>query len=145
MKVRTIAEDDLPRCAQLYTEIYGATSYQESWTYGIALARLTELWTNCAGSCFMAEERDRVVGFAFCSFHTWWSGKVIRIDELGVDPRLQRHGTGTTLLEHCIAAGRYLHNVSAIEVVSPRTPPALDFYSSSGFQSGGRELLSRRL
>lgn len=145
MKIRTIVEDDLPRCAQLYTEIYGATSYREAWTYDSALAHLSELWDNCANSCFIAEERDRVVGFAFCSYHTSWMGKVMRIEELDVDPRLQRHGIGTALLEHCVGAGRYLHSVVAIEAISPRTAPAIDFYSSRGFESGGRELLSRRL
>jgi aminoglycoside 6'-N-acetyltransferase I len=145
VKIRTIVEDDLPRCAQLYTEIYSATSYGEAWTYENALAWLRELWENCGGSCFVAEERGRVVGFAFCSFHTWWSGTVMRVDELGVDPRLQRHGIGTAIMEHCIAAGRYLRSIAAVEAVSPRTPPGIDFYSSCGFQSEGRELLSRRL
>ena len=61
MKIRTIVEDDLPRCAQLYTEIYGATSYREAWTYDSALAHLSELWDNCANSCFIAEDRDHTV------------------------------------------------------------------------------------
>ncbi len=145
MNIRTIGEDDLPSCAQLYTEIYGATPYGEAWSFGSALARLTELSANCANSCFVAEDRGRVVGFAFCSFHTWWTGRVMRIDELGVDPRLQRHGIGTALLEHCTAAGRESQGITSIEVVSPRTHPALDFYTSRGFESRGRELLRSRL
>ncbi len=145
MKIRPIEQDDLPRVAQLYAEIFSAPPHNEGWTYDRALEHLEELWRVCGSSCFVAKQQDRVVGFAFCSFHSWWVGKVMRIEEQGVDFRLQRHGIGTMLLEHCLAAGQELHRISMVEVVTPRTAPAAEFYSSHGFQSAGRELLSRRL
>lgn len=144
MEIRPIQREDLPRCAQLYAEIFSAPPYEEGWTYEKALARLLEFWESCSRSCFVAARRGRVVGFAFCSYHTWWCGKVMRIHELGVDFRLQRHGIGTMLLEHCVSAGRE-SDIAAVEVVTPRTIPALEFYFSHGFQSAGRELLSKRL
>lgn len=145
MEIRAVRDEDLPRCAQLYTEIFAAPPYEEGWTYGRALEHLRELLAACGGNCFVAEQHGLVVGYAFCSFHTWWTGKVMRIQELGVDFRLQRHGIGTMLLEHCLSAGRETQAVVAVEVVTPRTIPALEFYSSQGFQSAGRELLSRGL
>ncbi|MHB0868959.1 MAG: GNAT family N-acetyltransferase [Chloroflexota bacterium] len=145
MEIKPVRREDLSRCAQLYAEVFSSPPYQEDWTYEKALARLQEFWEDCGGSCFVAEERGRVVGFAFCSYHTWWCGKVMRIEELGVDFRLQRHGIGTMLLEHCLAAGREAHGIAAAEVVTPRTVPALEFYGTHGFHSAGRELLSRRL
>ena len=145
MEIRAVQQEDLPRCAQLYAEIFSSPPYEEKWTYEKALARLREFWAACGRSCFVAEQRGLVVGFAFCSYHTWWFGKVIRIEELGVDFRLQRHGIGSLLLEHCLAAGREAEGIVSMEVVTPRTSAALDFYASRGFQSAGRELLSRRL
>ncbi len=144
MKIRPIEQDDLSRAAQLYAEIFSASPHNEGWTYDRALEHLQELWTMCGASCFVAEQQDRVVGFAFCSFHSWWYGKVMRIEEQGVDFRLQRHGIGTMLLEHCLATGREHQQIAAVEVVTPRTVPAIEFYSAHGFQSAGRELLSRR-
>ena len=143
MEISPVREEDLSRIAQLYAEIFAAPPYEEAWTYESALARLREFWKACAESCFVAEQQGRVVGFAFCSYHTWWSGKVMRIEELGVDFRLQRHGIGTMLLEHCLARGREAQGIRSVEVVSPRTAPALDFYRSHGFVSAGRELLSK--
>lgn len=145
MEIRPVQQEDLPRCAQLYTEVFSAPPHQEGWTYGRALEHLRELWAACGHGCFVAEQHGLVVGFAFCSFHTWWIGKVMRIAELVVDFRLQRHGIGTTLLEYCVRAGREMHGIAAVDVVTPRTIPALEFYSSHGFQSAGRELLSKRL
>ncbi len=145
MEIRPIQQQDLPRCAQLYAEIFRTQPYQEDWTYEKALARLREFWSGCGSSCFVAEQRGLVIGFAFCSYHTWWSGKVMRIEELGVDFRLQRHGIGTMLLEHCLRAGQEAEAVAGVEVVTPRTVQALEFYTSHGFRSAGRELLSRRL
>ncbi len=145
MKIRPIEQEDLSRAAQLYAEIFSAPPHKEGWTYEKALEHLQELWSSCGANCFVAEEQGRVVGFAFCSFHSWWSGKVMRIEEQGVDFRLQRHGIGSMLLQHCLAAGREAHQITAVEVVTPRTAPALDFYSAQGFQSAGRELLSRRM
>jgi ribosomal protein S18 acetylase RimI-like enzyme len=145
MEIKPVREEDLPRCAQLYAEIFNSPPYQEKWTYEKALARLREFWRDCSFGCFVAEQQGRVVGFAFCSYHTWWSGRVMRIEELGVDFRLQRHGIGTTLLEHCVAAGRQAEGIRSVEVVTPRTIPALEFYKAHGFQSAGRELLSRTL
>ncbi len=145
MEVRPVQVDDLPRAALLYAEIFGSTPYHEDWTYEKALSRLQEFWMACSRSCFVAEQQGRVVGFAFCSYHTWWFGRVMRIEELGVDFRLQRHGIGTMLLDHCIVAGRETGGIAAIEVVTPRTGPALEFYASHGFHSAGRELLSHRL
>ncbi len=145
MEIRPVQEEDLSRCAQLYAEIFSSPPYHEDWTYEKALARLREFWSTCSRSCFVAEQRGLVVGFAFCSYHTWWFGKVMRIEELGVDFRLQRHGIGTTLLERCVVVGREAEGIQAVEVVTPRTAPALEFYSSHGFESAGRELLSRRL
>ncbi len=145
MEIRPVREEDLTRCAQLYAEIFNSPPYQEEWSYDRARSRLRELWSVCGRSCFVAEQHGLVVGFAFCSYHSWWFGKVMRVEELGVDFRLQRHGIGTTLLDHCIAAGRKAEAIQAIEVVTPRTEPALEFYNSHDFQSAGRELLSRRL
>ncbi len=145
MDIRPVQEEDLPRCAQLYAEVFSSPPYQEDWTYERALARLREFWLACSRSCFVAEQQGRVVGFAFCSYHTWWFGRVVRIEELGVDFRLQRHGIGTTLLEHVMAAGREAEGIQSVEVVTPRTVPALEFYAAHGFLSAGRELLSRRL
>jgi GNAT superfamily N-acetyltransferase len=145
MKIRVIERDDLPRCAQLYAEIFSAPPYGEGWTYGRALEHLEELLSGCNSSCYVAEKSGHIVGFAFCSFHSWWYGKVMRIEEQGVDFRLQRLGIGTRLLEHCLETGRRLHDIAAVEVLTPRTLPALDFYTARGFQSAGRELLSRRL
>jgi len=145
MDIRAVQQNDLPRCAQLYAEVFSAPPLKENWTYGQALAHLEELKALCGRSCFVAEQHGLVVGFAFCSFHTWWVGKVMRIEEMVVDFRLQRHGIGTMLMEHCLAAGRELHGIAAVEVVTPRTVAALEFYASLGFQSAGREVLSRTL
>lgn len=144
MQIRTANDDDLALCAILYSEIFNAPPHDEDWTYSAALDRLREIKDGCAGSCFVAEQGNKVVGFAFCSYHTWWTGKVMRIDELGVDFRLQRHGIGTRLLEHCLAVGRQ-EGATAAEVLTPRTVAALEFYSSQSFQSAGRELLTRKL
>lgn len=145
MDIRAAEGDDLSRCAQLYAEVFNAQPYRESWSYGNALRRLEELKGIPGNRGFVAEQHGLVVGFAFCSFHTWWVGRVMRIEELVVDFRIQRHGIGTMLLEHCVAAGREEQEMAVVEVLTPRTVPALEFYASHGFISAGRELLSRRV
>ena len=80
------------------------------------------------GRVFVSEYEGAIVGFAAIEPRADGESE---LDGLFVEPRMQRHGIGKTLIEHCAEIVRK-QGSTAIHVVG--NPHATEFYSACGFE-----------
>lgn len=80
------------------------------------------------GRVFVSEQNGAIVGFAAVEPRADGESE---LDALFVDPRMQRHGIGRSLLAHCAEFAR-AQGSGALYVVG--NPHAEDFYVACGFK-----------
>jgi GNAT superfamily N-acetyltransferase len=81
-----------------------------------------------AGRVFVSEQNGAIVGFAAVEPRADGASE---LDALFVDPRMQRHGIGRSLLEHCAEFAR-AQGSGALHVIG--NPHAEAFYLACGFE-----------
>jgi GNAT superfamily N-acetyltransferase len=84
-----------------------------------------------AGRVFVSEQNGAIVGFAAVEPRADGESE---LDALFVDPRMQRHGIGRSLLAHCAEFAR-TQGSGALHVVG--NPHAEAFYIACGFKVTG--------
>jgi GNAT superfamily N-acetyltransferase len=91
---------------------------------------------NAGFTAFVAEAEDSeaVIGMATCSQRivTGWSGPVIFLQDLFVEPRYRKHGVARTLVARVAA---YAHDLGSpiVELTVHADNPAQAFYERNGF------------
>ncbi|NDY41734.1 GNAT family N-acetyltransferase [Dissulfurirhabdus thermomarina] len=87
------------------------------------------------GRLWMAETlRGRAAGFV--AFH--WTGDVVYVADLAVDPAFRRRGIGAALLGLVLRWARRRGAVEAVLEVREAAPEARAFYDAQGFTAAGR-------
>ncbi len=84
---------------------------------------------------FVAEDNDAVIGMATCSRRaiTGWSGPVIFLQDLFVEPAHRQHGIASALIARVASFARDLGS-PIVELTVRADNPAQTFYQRSGFQ-----------
>ena len=92
--------------------------------------------THAGYTAFVAEAAgsDRVVGMATCSRRmvTGWSGPVVFLQDLFVEPEFHRHGVATALTARVAAFASDIGS-PIVELTVRADNPAREFYRRSGF------------
>ena len=86
-------------------------------------------------TAFVAEDGDSVIGMATCSRRTitGWSGPVIFLQDLFVEPAYRQHGIASALIARVAAFAEKLGS-PIVELTVRADNPAQIFYQRSGFQ-----------
>jgi ribosomal protein S18 acetylase RimI-like enzyme len=133
MQIRQIREDDILLCAQLASSLplgktYGFTV--EDWIRKLKQARNEE-----GNLLFVAEEEDRLAGFAWVHTHgAFLAAPYLRF--IAVDPSFQGRGVGTLLLKEFEERTRPLGKDWFLLVSDFNTGAQL-FYEKHGYQRVG--------
>jgi ribosomal protein S18 acetylase RimI-like enzyme len=133
MQIRQIREDDILLCAQLASSLplgktYGFTV--EDWIRKLKQARNEE-----ENLLFVAEEEDRLAGFAWVHTHgAFLAAPYLRF--IAVDPSFQGRGVGTLLLKEFEEQTRNLKKDWFL-LVSEFNIGAQLFYEKHGYQRVG--------
>lgn len=88
---------------------------------------------SCQTQLLVAEDRDRVVGYAGLNQHP--QGQA-RLEYLFVAPNYRRWGIGTRLIENCVALARH-SGISSVVAEVEANNPAVAVYLKAGFHVCG--------
>jgi ribosomal protein S18 acetylase RimI-like enzyme len=90
---------------------------------------------NAAFTAFVAEDFSGVIGMATCSERvvTGWSGPVIFLQDLFVEPRCRRYGVASALMARVAALAREVGS-PIVELTVRSDNPAQNFYLHAGCQ-----------
>jgi [ribosomal protein S18]-alanine N-acetyltransferase len=136
--LRPLGPDDVPRVAELETELFGASA----WTEAMIRGELTApgRWYVAADDPADAALDDdaalpaqRLVGYA----GLWFDGEVAQVMTIGVATAMQRQGIGTALLAALLERSRTL-GASAVLLEVRVDSPAVALYERFGFEVLGR-------
>lgn len=91
--------------------------------------------TDAGFTAFVAEDGDTIIGMATCSERiiTGWSGPVIFLQDLFVEPACRHCGVANALIARVAALARDVGS-PIIELTVRADNPAQDFYRHNGFQ-----------
>lgn len=124
-------DEDVEAVAGLYLAAYGA-----DWSLDGAKKYIDKFYRFEPTSCYVAQEGERVAGAILGYTFEREMGLILFIQELVVDPELQKRGIGkklvTTLRESC---SRSPSRVNIKPLVKADTH-VFNFYNSLGFERG---------
>jgi ribosomal protein S18 acetylase RimI-like enzyme len=133
MQIRQLKEEDIPLCANL------ASSLPLGKTYGFTvegwIRKLKQARNEQGNLLFVAEEEDRLAGFAWVHTHgAFLAAPYLRF--IAVDPSFQGRGVGALLLKEFEEQTRYLGKDWFL-LVSDFNTGAQQFYEKHGYQRVG--------
>ncbi len=130
--LRLMKKDDLPACAEILCTVYNNEMWQCRWSQQTALDYLNDYFIANKFVGFVIEMDDKICGAMFCHEKIWWNNSELFIDEMFINPQLQRKGLGSELIN---AAQDYVKekSLAGFTLSTNRYAPAPNFYRKNGF------------
>lgn len=130
--IRSMREADLSGAAEILCAVYNNELWQCRWTQDTAISYLRDYWNAQKFVGYVLEIDDRLCGAMFCHEKIWWNDSELAVDEMFIQPDLQRRGYGSALIE---AAEGYVkeHRLAGFTLSTNRYAPAPEFYRKNGF------------
>lgn len=130
--IRKIKKEDIPVCAEILCAVYNNELWQCRWEQETACAYLADYFAGNKFVGFLLEEDGRILGALFAHEVICWNNSELHIDEMFVQPDLQRKGYGSMLIK---AAEEYIHarKLAGFTLSTNKYAPAPDFYRKNGF------------
>lgn len=132
MNVRVMKETDIPACADILRSVYNNELWQCRWSRETAIEYLTDFFRMQKFVGYVLESDGIVMGGIFAHEKVWWNNSEVFVEEMFVEPELQRKGYGTRLLnqvEDYIAK----KELAGMTLSTNRYAPAPLFYKKNGF------------
>ncbi len=133
MKIRKIELDDISLCAQLFSQVFSSSPWNESWNKESAGKRLLHFYES-KGFIGILAERDGIVGFALGNSEPFYFGNMFYLREMCIVNDLQQQGLGKKLY---LALERELSlaKIHSIYLTTHRETLASNFYVNNGFKA----------
>lgn len=130
--IRKMNAGDIADCAEILRSVYNNELWQCRWSFDTAVAYLKDYFDSKKFVGFVLELDGRLCGAAFCHEKIWWNNSELFIDEMFVEPSMQRRGYGSELLS---AAEDYIRErkLAGFTLTTNRYAPAPMFYKKNGF------------
>lgn len=139
MIVRKMERNDIAACADILCSVYNNEMWQCRWTDETATEYLTDFFEGKKFVGYVLENGEEIVGGIFAHEKVWWNNSEIFVEEMFIQPQLQRKGYGTMLMrqiEKCVAE----KGLAGITLSTNKYAPAPNFYRKNGFQDCGHVL-----
>lgn len=133
MHFKTVEENDLNTCSNLFLSVFNEEPWNDKWTMEKAEQYLTDFYWTPGFLGVSAIENEEMIGFIFGTRRTWWSGDEFFIHEMCVDTGRQNKGIGKALINHLINELNS-NSITAISLLTDRGIPAETFYKRHGFK-----------
>ncbi len=130
--IRKITKNDITECAKILCSVYNNEMWQCRWSLDKATDYLLDYFEANKFLGFVLVLDQEICGAIFCHEKIWWNNSELYIDEMFIDPKLQRNGHGSELLK---AAEDFIveHNLAGFTLSTNRYAPAPKFYTKNGF------------
>ena len=132
MTIKPITDNDLEPCAKMYVQAYNQAPWNYHWELDDAIKYLREYTVSGQFKGFIVWDNEVLAGAMFAHTKTWWTGEQLYIDELFIDPGLQKKGYGKMLINY---AEQYAaeQGLSTITLMTHKFMPAMKFYENIDF------------
>lgn len=130
--IKRFIGDDLDKIVDLFTRVFSADPWYDSWDLIQARNYLNELIENPVFDGFIAIEGSNIVAVCMGHRRSWWMGKEFFIDEFFVENEKQGNGIGTKTLE-IIANELTVEGYTRLTLLTNKGIPAEIFYLKNGF------------
>lgn len=132
MTIKPITDNDLEPCAKVFVRAYNQAPWNYQWNLEDALNYLREYTLSGQFKGFILWDNEVLAGAMLAHTKTWWTGGQLYIDELFIDPDLQKHGYGKMLIDYAeqFAAEQGL---GTITLMTHKFMPAMKFYEDIDF------------
>ncbi len=133
MRLRKLNDTDREAVTALFLEVFSGDPWHDDWSSREQLTAYIDDLTGQRNSLALGYfDGARLCAASLGCVKHWFRGTEYCVDEFFVDPRLQRHGTGTAFLRDMEALLREM-GIRAIFLQTGRTVPAFAFYLKNGF------------
>ena len=105
MTIRPCRNQDLPACAALMVEVFGAAPFDEDWEVPDAEAYLRRFWLFDPDGCLLADHEGEIVGLLVGYSYPWQGQPVFYLQELFVRTAWRRQGIATALVRRFLEPG----------------------------------------
>lgn len=132
MNIRKMEQMDIASCADILCRVYNNELWQCRWNREVATEYLTDFYDMKKFVGYVMEENGEVCGAIFAHEKVWWNNSEVFVEEMFIQPQLQRKGYGTMLLEK---VGEYVKEkgFAGITLSTNKYAPAPKFYRKNGF------------
>ncbi len=132
MNIRKMEQKDIVSCADILCSVYNNELWQCRWNREVATEYLTDFYDMKKFVGYVMEENGEVCGAIFAHEKVWWNNSEVFVEEMFIQPQLQRKGYGTMLLEK---VGEYVKEkgFAGITLSTNKYAPAPKFYRKNGF------------
>jgi len=132
MNIRKMEQMDIASCADILCSVYNNELWQCRWNREVATEYLTDFYDMKKIVGYVMEENGEVCGAIFAHEKVWWNNSEVFVEEMFIQPQLQRKGYGTMLLEK---VGEYVKEkgFAGITLSTNKYAPAPKFYRKNGF------------
>jgi ribosomal protein S18 acetylase RimI-like enzyme len=128
MKIREMAEGDIPELARRNAQIFGDTDENQA-----AKVFSNSFRNRVAGACLVAEDGGKIVGGILAEKKITFSPNAAGIKSFFVAEECRGKGVGKTLLEKCIRALESAGIETVSLTVDPENKGAISVYEKAGF------------
>jgi ribosomal protein S18 acetylase RimI-like enzyme len=100
LSIRKITMQDLDAIKEIFIRTYSIEPWSETWDNEILQERLSDFINNTMGLNFCAYNEDgNIVGVMFGRRMYWIRSKEYYVEEFFIDPKIQRQGIGTFMVD----------------------------------------------
>ena len=132
MDIRKMEQVDIAACADILCSVYNNELWQCRWSREVAIEYLTDFYNMQKFVGYVIEADGMICGAIFAHEKVWWNNSEVFVEEMFVQPDLQRKGYGTMLLEK---VEEYIKEkgLAGMTLSTNRYAPAPKFYGKNGF------------
>ena len=132
MDIRKMEQVDIAACADILCSVYNHELWQCRWSREVAIEYLTDFYNMQKFVGYVIEADGMICGAIFAHEKVWWNNSEVFVEEMFVQPDLQRKGYGTMLLEK---VEEYIKEkgLAGMTLSTNRYAPAPKFYGKNGF------------
>lgn len=125
-------QDDITACAEILCSVYNNDLWRCRWSSEVAIEYLTDIFNMQKFVGYVMEVDGEICGAIFAHEKVWWNNSEVYVEEIFVQPNLQRKGYGAMLLEK---VEKYIKEkgLAGMTLCTNRYAPAPKFYKKNGF------------
>lgn len=131
MLIREINENDLTECGRIYSRVFSAPPWEESWSASTACHRLEHFYHSKGFIGLLAQDKD-ITAFVMGNTEPFLDDNWYYLREMCVDTPYQNRGIGSLLLSELDKKLMTL-NVRNIYLTTDKHIHAAQFYLNNGF------------
>lgn len=135
LEYKIMEQKDFNSCAYELIEAFKEEPWNENWTFEQAYTRIDEIMSSRVSRGYVIYDGDVVVSMLCGRIMTYLNFKELWIDEFSVNPKYQRKGIGSKMLDFVREElKKEKDKITYLALNTEKGFPSVKFYESQGFR-----------